>query len=1012
MALRQWHLIVLATVTALTGAGSGCALGQPAGGSALPSASPFVCRVWRGEDGLPQDSVWAILQARDGYLWVGTGCGLARFDGVSFKVFGMAEGLPSLHVRALLEDRQGALWIGTARGVCRYADGQFKSWTVRDGLAGDIISQLTEDPEGVIWVGTTSGLSRWSGGRFEIIKLTEDPKDAGVRALAVDRNGDLWVSMVKEGLRRRTGAGFVQATSDPEIQRSPPLRLLKDRAGRMWVSGDGRVSCYDGTSWQVYGLQEGLPDVTVTCLGEGADGTIWAGTTDQGLYFLRAGKFYPVRRADGLSDEAVRAVLEDRENNLWVGTRAGGLNRLQPRKLLTRKIWDGQTEAQPFSLAESAEGALWVGTMGRGLYQLDSRGQTAVLRDRFQVSNPQVSAVLLARDGSLWCSAGPALFHWQEGRLSSIRGNSWVRCLCEDREEGLWIGSQDGTLKLLKGGKLLDSPQFVPRGQLTSLVQDRDGTLWVGTYGGGVGRLKDGRWTFFRKEHGLRSDIIQTLCLDSGGTLWIGTEGGDLGRFKDGRVVSFGKPEGLPDETILQILDDGAGHLWLGSYHGIFRVSRRALDDLAAGGTSYVHARVFDRSDGLQSEECVGGFSTCLKTRDGLLCFATGSGVVMIDPKQPWDKGAPPIVWFEELLVNGQAQKVRSGRAGPAEPPEPAVRIPPGKSRFEFHYTGLNFSAPEKVRFRYQLEGLDSGWVEAGPRRAAYYSYLAPGNYRFRVQAHNGNSVWGETGASVALKVLPYFWETWWFIALLVAGLTGSVAVTVRYLERRKARAQLRRLEQDRAMERERARIARDIHDDLGSRLTQISALTEQAEREIPPASQTGQLVRHIRSTAQETLSRLDETVWTVNPRNDRLDRLADYILNYAEEFFRHTPVRCRFKLLGDVPAQVIGAEPRHHLFLAVKEALNNAARHSGATEVQVQIEFAAGNFRVSVHDNGRGFDAAECLARGRGLENMRSRLELLGGRLELESRPGNGATIRMEFNPAQASPKPEEAVP
>jgi ligand-binding sensor domain-containing protein/signal transduction histidine kinase len=1001
-----------ATVTALTGAGSPWALGQPAGVSPLASASPFVCRVWRGEDGLPQDSVWAILQARDGYLWVGTGCGLARFDGVSFKVFGMAEGMPSLHVRALLEDRQGALWIGTAKGVCRYAAGQFQSWTVRDGLAGDIISQLAEDPDGVIWIGTTVGLSRWSDGRFERIKLTEDPNDAGVRALAVDRNGDLWISMVKEGLRRRRGTGFVEVSGEPEFRRSAPLRLLKDRAGRMWVSGDGRVSCFDGTSWQVYGLPEGLPDVTITSLGEGADGTIWAGTTDQGLYFLRAGKFHAVRRADGLSDEAVRVILGDHENTLWVGTRGGGLNRLQPRKLLTRKIWDGQTEAQPFSLAESAEGVLWVGTMGRGLYQLDSQGQAPVLRDRFQVNNPQVSAVLVARDGSLWCSAGPSLFHWQEGQLSSVRGGSWVRCLCEDRQEGIWIGSQDGTLKLLKRGQLVDTSPFGPRGQLTSLVQERDGTLWVGTYGGGVGRLKDGRWAFFQKEQGLRSDIVQTLCLDSEGTLWIGTEGGGLGRFKDGRIVSFGKPQGLPEETILQILDDGAGYLWLGSYHGIFGVSRRVLDELTAGRASYVHARVFDRSDGLQSEECVGGFSTCLKTRSGLLCFATGSGIVMIDPKQPWDKGVPPAVWFEELLVDGQPQAWRPGRASSGELGGSPVRIPPGKSRFEFHYTGLNFSAPEKVRFRYQLEGLDSGWVEAGPRRAAYYSHLLPGNYRFRVQAHNGNSVWGESGASVALKVQPHFWETWWFIALTVVGLAGSVAATVRHLERRKAQAQLRRLEQDRATERERARIARDIHDDLGARLTQISALTEQAERETPSTSPTGLLVRHIRATAQETLSRLDETVWTVNPRNDRLDRLADYILNYAEEFFRHTSVRCRFKLLGDVPPLAMGAEPRHHLFLAVKEALNNAAKHSGATEVQVQIEFAAGAFRVSVHDNGSGFDAAACLARGRGLENMRSRLELLGGRLDLESQPGNGATIRMEFNPAQASQKPEAGVP
>ncbi len=988
---------------------------------------------------MPQDSVWAIVQTRDGYLWIGTGGGLARFDGVRFKVFGMAEGLPSLHVRALLEDRHGALWIGTAKGLCRYAGGKFQTWTVRDGLAGDIISRLAEDPRGVIWIGTTSGLSRWADGRFETITLTEDPADAGVRALAIDRDGEVWVSLVKQGLKRRssaglrraevgaptakgmsaeagvrgqrpapaTQAGFVEAVGVPEIQGSGALSLLKDHGGRMWVSGQGRVFCVDGASWQAYGAKDGLPAVPITCLGESADGTIWAGTTDQGLYFLRGGRFQRVRQAEGLSDEAVRALLSDRENNLWVGTRSGGLNRLQPRRVFTRKIWDGPTEAQPFSLAESAGGVLWVGTMGHGLYRLDSQGQAMVLRDEFQINNPQVGAVVVARDGSLWCTAGPTLFHWQEGKLSSIRGNSWLRCLCEDVQEGLWIGNQEGALRLLRGGQLRDFTEFAPRGQLISLIQQPDGTLWIGSYGGGLARLKDGKRTLFTKQDGLRSDIIRALYLDHEGTLWIGTEGGGLSRFKDGRIVSFGKEQGLPDETILQILEDGAGQIWLGSYHGIFRISRRALNEVAVGRAAYLHARVFDRSDGLQSEECVGGFGTCLKSRSGLLYFATGSGLVVIDPKQSWDKGAPPTVWLEEMLVDGEAWPVETG--GATAPGSGRLRIPPGKSRFEFHYTGLNFSAPEKVRFRYQLEGLDASWIEAGAQRAAYYSHLPPGHYRFKVQAHNGNGVWGKTGASIALRVLPHFWQTWWFIALLGAALAGSVALTVRTVERRRTQAQLRRLEQDRATERERARIARDIHDDLGARLTQISALTEQAEREIPLASPTRRLVQHIHNTATETLSRLDETVWTVNPRNDRLDRLADYLMNYAEEFFRHTQIRCRFKVLGDVPGLPIGADPRHHLFLAVKEALNNAAKHSGATEVRLQIEFAAGAFIVSVHDNGRGFDAAECLARSRGLENMRSRLELLGGRLDIETQPGKGATVRMEFNAAEAGQRIRE---
>ena len=405
--------------------------------------------------------------------------------------------------------------------------------------------------------------------------------------------------------------------------------------------------------------------------------------------------------------------------------------------------------------------------------------------------------------------------------------------------------------------------------------------------------------------------------------------------------------------------------------------------------------RVFGRSDGLESEQCVGGSGACARTRNGLLCFATGRGIVTIDPKRPVDIRPPPTVWLEEVVVDGQQQPVEE--LGLDRSLMDVVRIPPGRQRLEFRYTGLDFTAPEKVRFSYCLEGLDAGWFEAGARRTAHYDRVAPGTYTFRVKACNNDGVWNEQGAKVTVILLPYFWQTWWF--RLVAGvvLAAAVAGTVRSVERRRARQQFRRLEQDRAMERERARIARDIHDDLGARLTKISKLTEQAQR-LAPEGPARQPVLSIQSTAQEMLGRLDETVWAVSPRNDRLDRLSDFILNYADEFFRHTDIRCRLKVATEIPSRPIAAEPRHNLFLAVKEALNNAAKHSGATEVQVEIDFAGDVFQVVVRDNGRGFDAAEALARGRGLENMRSRLDSLGGQWSLNSRPGQGTSITMAY--------------
>jgi ligand-binding sensor domain-containing protein/signal transduction histidine kinase len=977
----------------------------------VPAEWSFTCQTWTVEDGLPQNSVRAIVQTREGYLWIGTGCGLAQFDGVAFRKLGLGEGLPSLKIRVLLEDKQGALWVGTANGLSRLKAGRVERWAKQSGLAGDAITALAEDREDAIWVGTTTGLSRWRDNRFEAAGLEAGLGDRWVRDLATDQHGNVWVVAQNQGLMRWDGKTFVAATDSPEIQRLRPYQLLRDHTGRMWANEMGRVFCIAGSTLRTYGTSEGLPPVMTTCLAESADGTIWVGTNDQGLYGLRDERFWPVRKAEGLSDDAVRAVVEDREKNLWVGTRGGGLDRLRPRQVVTRKILEGSTEVLPVSLAESPDGSLWVGTIGHSLFRLRGQTQENLPYDKQTPHDLQVGPVLVARDGTLWFGAGAALFQWQNGKLQSVFRGNLANCLCEHRQEGLWVGSLDGVLRLLRQGQFVVFTNGLPAAPLTALVQAADGTLWIGSYGKGLGRFKDGRCEVLDRAQGLLSDLIVTLCLDSQGVLWVGTEGGGLSCVKDGSIRSFGRQNGLVDDTVLQILEDKATDLWLGSHHGIFRITRGELNDLASGRLAYIHPRVFGRSDGMESEECAGGPDTCVRTREGLLCFSTGHGIVLIDPKQIADAGPAPTVRLEEVLVGGRpeplpAASVQSNHAETLEANR--LIIPPGRRRFEFHYTGLYFSAPEKIRFRYRMNGLDTDWVEAGASRVACYNYLPPGHYRFEVVAHNGNSVWSATGAGVALTVRPQFWQTWWFIALALAALSGSIAGTVRLIEKRKARAQMQRLELERAMERERTRIARDIHDDLGARLTMISMLSDKAEREAHEGKTISEYVRDIQGAAREMFAQLDETVWAVNPHNDRLDRLAEYIIQYTERFFRHTPMRCRIKMSGDVPATTIAAEQRHNLFLAIKEALNNAARHSAAKDIQVEISFANGVLAVSVRDNGAGFAAGEGEAPGHGLKNMRSRMENLGGHFELQTRPGQGTNIRLEFDTRSAGhPRP-----
>lgn len=987
-----WIWLALVCLGAMTSAGIGRA-GPTA--SFVSEESPFVCRTWRAEEGLPQESVWAIVQTKDGYLWIGTGGGLARFDGVRFEVFGIQDGLPSMQVRALLGDRHGALWIGTANGVSRYFDGKFTSWTKCEGLVGVAVTQLAEDGDGSIWIASNLGLSRWREGRMEEMGAAVGLADVDVRAMMADRAGKMWISLVNQGLMRFDGRKFVPALQAPELQELRPYRLLRDQNGNMLAAAVGRVYCLGETNWTVYGAEAGLPEVLITCLAQSQDGTLWAGTSDQGLLFLQGNKFHTVRRTDGLSEGAVRAIAQDSEGNIWFGTRGAGLNRLQSGKLTTRKLFDGVTEVQPISLAETGDGVLWIGTIGHGLYRFQDEHCEVLLREELLSRNLQVSALLAAHDGSLWAVGGSSLFNWKNGSLNLVCQVYGVHCLCEDRDGALWLGNEKGTLQRYVSGTLETFTNQLSGSPISAIVQSADGTLWIASYSHGLGCLRNGECKVYGRAAGLQSELLRTLCLDKENTLWIGTEGGGLSRMQNGKIFNYGKSQGLPDETILQILEDENGMLWLGTQHGIVCVSCKDLDDVATGKSVRVYPRVFGRSDGMITEECSGDPGTCLQTREGLLCFSTGRGVVTIDPRQTRDKIAPPEVRLERVVVDGRPAEIMNA-PGPINGTfsESLLRIPPGNQRVEFYFTGLFYSAPERVRFRYRLEGFDTDWNEAGTQRTVYYTHLPPGNYRFTVVAHNGNGMWSQEVAAVQLTVQPFFWQRRLFLAMMGGLIAGVIAGTVRYVEKRKAQARVRRLELAHAMEAERARIARDIHDDIGAGLTEIGLTSELVEDPSLSSTEVQQFAHEISGRARELVSGMDEIVWAINPRNDTLKSSVAYFSQYADRLLKPGGISYRIEVQPNLTELPLSSEQRHNFFLGFKEALNNILKHAHAHEVRIGAKLDENIFVLSVADDGVGFEAGPSGEAQDGLINLQERLKKIGGSCEINSAAGRGTKI------------------
>jgi signal transduction histidine kinase len=429
------------------------------------------------------------------------------------------------------------------------------------------------------------------------------------------------------------------------------------------------------------------------------------------------------------------------------------------------------------------------------------------------------------------------------------------------------------------------------------------------------------------------------------------------------------------------------GNLWLGGDRGIVCVSQHELEDLAAKKIAAVYPQVYGRAEGMLSEECISGFFPIgLKTKSGLLWFPTQEGIVVADPHHQTVETPAPAVVLEETLVDGVPNAPDS------------LRLAPGKHRLEFRYTGFNFDAPERVRFRYQLEGLDSSWVEAGASHAALYSYVPPGHYLFHVIACKSDGVWDESGASLPLTVLPHLWQDGWFLGLATIGLIGFVGGGLRVIVKRKMQRRLAQLERERALGRERARIAQDLHDDLGSSLTRIVLLSGLAREDRDSASQVEIHVNKISQCAAQTLRALDEIVWAIRPDSDSLQSLADYIAHFANEMFEGDGARCRLDLPADLPAWPLPPEMRHNIFLVVKEALTNSLKHSGAREVRVRAEAAPHELEIMVRDDGKGFDA-NGQSRGNGLGNMRRRAQAMGGHVSIESRPGQGTTVRLRLH-------------
>lgn len=964
-------------------------------------------RAWRPEDGLPDRTVTAVLQTRDGYLWVGTPKGLVRFDGVQFQpvhASGLGDG-QTLAVTVLCEDRRGRLWVGTQGSGLWHRNGRDFVETPLPVPLGTSIHTVTSTEDGTLWVGTSAGLVEWREGKARRLTVADGLPHDTISQVSLARNGDLWITTAGGICQWRGGQIRPVRFEAESTGRSPEfLGVYEDRQGNLWAFGDTYLVNLTEGKRVNYFRSGDVTSVRIWTLWEGRDGRLWIGTSGQGLFYFAGERFLPLTLRSGTLPNDVRALCEDARGNLWLGTGNSGLVCLRPTRIWLHGAETGLPAGPVTLVATNASGQVWVGVQDHGLWQRTADGfQSPAGWWRASVRR-LVRAIAFGGPDRLWIStAGAGLFEVRPTgavRYTTADGlvSDDIALIAVADNGALWVAPRSGGLQLWRPGSrdqaLTGGPDVEER--VTALFVDGQ-EVWVGTEKGRIWHGTKSGWVQVDvgspKTHG----AIWSFHRDVAGRLWVGTHRG-LGCWTAGRwqaqiwtEESFAPVRGL--------LLDVQGRLWWTTGSSVYSLSAGQLRLLRQEGRA-VRPRRWYASARRSETDIPWGWPHSAVTPDGQIWFATESGLVSVRPEEGTEDRSAPPVWIESLLVNGE-------RWHPSDKGEPlsetwaqrTIRLPAGLRSLVIEFSAPLPSEGEKIRFQHRLEGFDPDWMDDGTERRIRYGRLPGGLYRLQLRARSVDDDWESAVTELSIVVATPFWRSFWGWLLWACLLTGSVAGLVRWTSHRRWRRQLEHLAQQEAMHKERMRIARDMHDELGSKLTRISFLSERAMLEMEGCEPVAGKLQAIAHTSRTLLQALDEIVWAVNPSNDSLEHLVSYLAQYTSEYFQATSVECQLRLPRQVPNVPLSAEVRHEVFLACEEALNNVLKHAQATKVLLEMHAADGVFFIRIQDDGRGFAHAAAAGLGQdGLGNMRRRMAEIGGDCRIKSQPGCGTVVELSF--------------
>jgi signal transduction histidine kinase/ligand-binding sensor domain-containing protein len=949
------------------------------------SLSQFIHTSWNGTSGSDIPGVWALAQTTDGYLWLGTRQGLIRFDGVRFVRWTppVGEELPGSAIASLAPSANGGLWIGMEGAILRLHDGHLERYTARNGIPQEPIVTMVEDRAGRLWAGCAAskreGLIRIENGSVTTFGRSHGLPTSEVLSLFLDRDDTLWVGTFGAFCRwSGNAAEFCRHTPGFDIK-----SMARSADGRSFMAATTRGLLQFGPVYPqpvTSLLGKSIPPVKT--LLEDRDATVWAGTIGQGLFRLRNGHVEHFTRLDGLSSDVIQSLFEDREGNVWVGT-PNGVDRFREPKVARWSIQQGLAGNVITAICAAHDGSLWVGVMGSGLNRI--RGDSvAPGSPPLGAEGANVLALHEDSNGTLWAGTTRRFGYFSQNRFTEIRsaGGSHldrVFAITAGPDGTIWLADSTQGIQTLRNGRVeAFSAAGIGAGKtIYQVLADHAGNLWIGYYGGGLEVVRNGRVQAYDVQNGLAGGAVQAIYEDHLGVIWVGTKEG-MSRFRQGSWTTWTARQGLPAGGVQAMIQDSYRHLWLVTAAGLLRAEMADLARQPDHAAENLSLLTYGPSDGIRPGERAGMNPRMTVTADGRLWFSTEDGLAGINPALLRSNAIPPPVVVEQLTVDGKPAGIASR--------EIALR----SHAVEFEYTALSLTVPEAVRFRYQLEGFDKDWIDAGTRRQIAYANLPPRHYRFHVIACNNDGVWNTTGATVAFWCEPYFYQTWWFLALSIgaAGLCFYLAYRYRMSQLR-SRFQL--------VLDERARLTRELHDTLLQGFAGVVFQLEAASRQLLSAPEAGR--RRIDVALEQADQSLKEARLALScMRLPTLENtpLPDALETAGRQIVDGTSIRFHMELKGNV--RELPYDVQANLFIIAREAMNNAMNHARPGHLSLELDYTADRTRLAVQDDGVGFDPEAATPRDGhlGLCGMHERARKIAGVLTVDSQTGHGTKVEI----------------